>query len=144
MKRSDKLGFLKGLAEKKKKDADQLLMASRARVEDAKAQLAQLQGFVAEYQQRYEEAGRSGASIAQINVYLGFINKLNGAIAQQEKALEMHQHELTVVEAHWAKSLGQSNAIAKRHQSSLNQEAAAEEKALQRTFDERAGYPTRS
>ncbi|WP_372832521.1 flagellar export protein FliJ [Pontibacterium sp.] len=137
-KRSQRLKVVLDLAERKKKQADQLLAASRARVEKDKQQIAQLEAFLADYQRQYEEAGRQGFGIAKLEVYQSFIRKIATALAQQQNALRMNENELSAVERHWTQCYGQVVAMDKLVDKAQDQERKLEDKKLQQQLDERA------
>lgn len=137
-KRSQRLKVVLDLAARKKQQADQLLAASRARVEKDKQQIAQLQVFLADYQQQYEDAGRQGFGISKLEIYQSFIRKIATALKQQENALRMNENELSVVERHWTQCYGQVVAMDKLIDKAQNQERQLEDKKLQQQLDERA------
>lgn len=137
-KRSQRLKVVLDLAERKKKQADQLLAASRARVEKDKQQIAQLEAFLGDYQRQYEEAGRQGFGIAKLEVYQSFIRKIATALTQQQNALRMNENELSAVERHWTQCYGQVVAMDKLVDKAQGQERKLEDKKLQQQLDERA------
>jgi len=137
-KRSERLRVVQDLASRKKKQADQLLAASRARVEKDRQQIQQLQVFLADYQRQYEDAGRQGLGIARLEVYQSFIRKISNALQQQQRALEMNEKELTIVENHWTQCYGQVVAMDKLVDKAQTQERMVEDKKLQQQLDERA------
>lgn len=137
-KRSQRLRVVLDLAERKKKQADQLLAASRARVEKDKQQILQLEAFLADYQRQYEDAGRQGFGIAKLEVYQSFIRKIATALNQQKNALRMNENELSAVERHWTQCYGQVVAMDKLVDKAQDQERKLEDKKLQQQLDERA------
>ncbi|MGB0468029.1 MAG: flagellar export protein FliJ [Pontibacterium sp.] len=137
-KRSQRLQVVLDLAARKKKDADQLLAASRARVEQDRRQIDQLASFLSEYQQQYEAAGRQGFGVDKIQVYQAFIGKITAALNQQQKALKMNTDELAAVERYWTQCYGQVTAMEKLIDKALLQERQLEDKRLQQQLDERS------
>ncbi|MBE9396389.1 flagellar export protein FliJ [Pontibacterium sp. N1Y112] len=137
-KRSQRLRVVLDLAERKKKQADQLLAASRARVEKDKQQIVQLEAFLADYQRQYEDAGRQGFGISKLEVYQSFIRKIATALNQQKNALRMNENELSAVERHWTQCYGQVVAMDKLVDKAQDQERKLEDKKLQQQLDERA------
>lgn len=137
-KRSQRLGVVLDLAERKKQQADQLLAASRARVEKDQQAIEQLQAYLADYQQQYEEAGRQGFGIARLEVYQSFIRKISTALLQQKQAAQMNLNELEIVERHWTQCYGQVVAMGKLVDKARTQEQQAEDKKLQQQLDERS------
>lgn len=137
-KRSQRLQVVLDLAERKKKQADQLLAASRARVEKDQQAITQLKAFLADYQRQYEDAGRQGFGIARLEVYQSFIRKITTALQQQERALQMNQNELKIVERHWTQCYGQTVAMDKLVDKARTQEQQIEDKKLQQQLDERS------
>lgn len=137
-KRSERLALVLDLAERKRKQADQLLAASRARVDQDHRQIEQLEGFIKDYQQQYEVAGRQGFGIAQLQVYQSFISKISAALAQQRRALTMNENELVNVERFWTQCYGQVKAMDKLIVKAQDQERQLKEKQLQQELDERS------
>lgn len=137
-KRSQRLKVVLDLAERKKKQADQLLAASRARVEKDRLAVEQLKAYLADYQNQYETAGRQGFGIARLEVYQSFIRKITAAIQQQEHAAQMNRNELEIVERHWTQCYGQAVAMDKLVDKARTQEQQAEDKKLQQQLDERS------
>ena len=137
-KRSDRLALVQDITAKKRKEADQMLAQSKARIQQGEAQLTQLKAFKDEYYKEFETVGRNGLTPAKIDTYQAFITKLSLAIEQQVKALENNRKELAAVEQHWARCYAQEQGMTKLVDKSREDELRLEEKRLQAALDERA------
>lgn len=139
-KRSERLQVVQNLMQRKRKQADQMLAASRQRVAQDRQQIEQLEQFVAEYQRQYEAAGRQGMGVGEMQVYQAFIARISGALTQQRKALEMNLREQEAVEKYWAQCYGKVVALDSMLDKELTAERQAQEKKLQQQLDERAQH----
>jgi len=137
-KKSKRLELVKNLAERRKKEADQMLAASRARVEQDKMSEQQLQAFLGDYQQQYRDNAGESLSVATLQNQQAFMQKITGALLQQQQAAEMHQRELQAVEQHWKQTYGKLKGMEKLLRNAQEQEAKEEDKQLQKALDERS------
>lgn len=137
-KRSKRLQLVLDLAEKKKKQADQFLAASRQRVEQDQRTMAQLDDYVSEYQQSYLGAHAEGCTGAQLHTQQAFLQKIQQAKSTQAKAMEQNRKELEVVEQHWKAAYARMKGLQKLTDKAVETEQLEEEKALQKQLDERS------
>jgi flagellar FliJ protein len=76
------------LAEDRSQSAAQALARLRKAWQEAESKLTQLQGYLAEYQQRLHQQTQAGFSIVQWRDYQAFILKLELAIKSQTEEVE--------------------------------------------------------
>ncbi|MFC6669774.1 flagellar export protein FliJ [Marinobacterium aestuariivivens] len=137
-KRSDRMSLLADLAERKKRQADQFLADSRARVTRDEATLAQLEQFLAEYQQQLQHKGRQGVAVDQLLMARAFIEKIESTLRQHREAMKTNREQLEQVEQYWRQTYGHLKAMQKLTDRALDQERADAEKQLQKALDERS------
>ncbi len=137
-KKSKRMQLVRDLAERRKQEADQMLAASRARVEQDKMSEQQLQAFLGDYQQQYRDNAGQSLSVDQLQNQQAFMQKITAALLQQQKAAEMHQRELQAVEQHWKQTYGKLKGMEKLVRTAREQEQRDEDKQLQKALDERS------
>jgi flagellar FliJ protein len=137
-KRSKRLQIVLDLAEKKKKQADQFLAASRQRVEQDQLTMQQLQQYMSEYHDNYLGVNAEGCSGAQLHAQQAFMQKIKDAQDTQKQAMEQNRKELEVVEQHWKQAYARLQGISKLTDKVKKQEQLDQEKALQKQLDERS------
>lgn len=137
-KRSQRLKLVLELAERKKKQADQFLAASRQRVEQDRVAMAQLDQYLSEYQQNYLGRNAEGLSGAELCAQQAFMQKIQDAKVAQQQAMEQNRKELAVVEQHWKQAYGKMQGMQKLTDKAIQTEELEAEKALQKQLDERA------
>jgi flagellar FliJ protein len=137
-KRSKRLQIVLDLAEQKKKQADQFLAASRQRVEQDQRTMAQLEQYMAEYQQGYLGVNAEGCSGAQLHAQQAFMQKIQDAQDTQVKAMAQNRQELEVVEQHWKTAYAKFKGMQKLTDKAVDMERSEEEKSLQKQLDERS------
>ncbi|WP_286239964.1 flagellar export protein FliJ [Neptuniibacter halophilus] len=137
-KRSKRLQLVLELAERKKKQADQFLAASRQRVEQDQRTMQQLEQYMAEYQQNYLGANAQGYTGAQLHAQQAFLQKIQDAQQTQQQAMQQNRRELEVVEKHWKEAYARVQGMQKLTDNALDAERIAEEKALQKQIDDRS------
>lgn len=134
-----------------------LLDLSHARMDDAARQLGQLlaseqegvqklamlEQYRDEYQRRFLEAAREGLGREQWSNYQAFLARLEEAITQQHKALDLSRQQTSEGQKAW---LGQRNrakafdTLSERHRAQLQR---ASGKAEQKMTDEHAAKGSR-
>lgn len=67
----------------------------------AERQLEQLEGYLADYRSRLQQAVQEGLSAAGWQNYQRFIGVLEGAIAEQQRVVEQTNHQLAQGRVHW-------------------------------------------
>lgn len=137
-KRSKRLQIVLDLAERKKKQADQFLAASRQRVEKDKQTLSQLDQYMSEYHQTYLGQNAEGYTGAQLHAQQAFMQKIKDAQDTQKQAMEQNRKELEIVEQHWKDTYAKLKGIEKLTDKVKQAEMLEQEKALQKQLDERS------
>lgn len=137
-KRSERMALLQDLAERRKRQADQFLADSRARVAQDESTLAQLEQYLAEYRQQMLQRGQGGIAIDQLQMMRAFVGKIESSIDQQCEAMKTNREQLARVEEYWRKTYGHLRAMQNLTDRALEQERVAAEKRLQKVLDERA------
>ncbi|MDO6564680.1 flagellar export protein FliJ [Amphritea sp. 1_MG-2023] len=138
MKRSKRLQVVLDLAERKRKQADQWLSQSQAKVQQGEATLAQLQSYYADYANSFYEKGASGVSPGQIHTHQAFMQKLRVAAEQQENALKMDRQQLEQVTTHWQSAYQHFKSVEMLVEKLKGQESKEAERQLQKELDERS------
>lgn len=138
MKRSQRLQVVLDLAERKRQQADQWLSQAQARVQQGEATLAQLRDYYADYANSFYQVGASGILPGQIHTHQAFMQKLRGAVTQQENALQMERAQLEKVTAHWQQAYQHFKSVEMLVDKLKAQESKDMERRLQKELDERS------
>ena len=138
MKRSKRLQVVLDLAERKRKQADQLLAQARGRVEQGEQTLLQLESYYNDYVNSFYAEGAGGINLGQIETHQAFMQKLRVAIDQQKKALVMDRAQLEQVQKHWQSAYGHHKAVDTLVDKLKTEELKQEEKQQQKILDERS------
>ncbi|TCK07071.1 flagellar export protein FliJ [Marinobacterium mangrovicola] len=139
-KKIDRFQLLLDLAERKRKEMERLLGESQQRVAQAEAGLRQLKQYQLEYQQQFQQAGRSGLSSGGIQTYQAFISKVSATTLQQEQALKQSQAQLEQVEIHWRQAMAHHKAMQKLLDKAVDEQRKLDDKRLQQELDERSQH----
>lgn len=137
-KRSQRMALLQDLAERKKRQADQFLADSQARVSQGEATLVQLEQFLVEYQQQFQQQGQAGMAVGQMLTARAFVEKIEASIRQHRDAMKTNAEQLEQVEQYWRQVYGHRCAMKNLTERALDQERAEAEKQLQKELDERS------
>lgn len=137
-KRSKRLELVRELAERKKNQADQMLAASRQRVNQDEAGLQQLQAFLAEYQAEFIRSGQQTMDPRGVQTRQAFLTKITHTIMKHREAMEHNRKELQAVESHWQSAYKGLKAMDVLHEKALDQERLEADKQLQKELDERS------
>ncbi len=137
-KRSQRMALLQTLAERKKREADQFLADSKARVARDDATLLQLEQFLAEYQQQFAQRGQAGVAVDQLLMTRAFVEKIEASIRQHREAMQTNRGQLEQVEQYWRQAYGHQSAMKNLTERARTQERSDAEKQLQKELDERS------
>lgn len=135
-KGSTRLALVVDLAKRKREQADQILLESRQRLDQAKQGLEQLEGFLQEYLESSRLKQGETVSVMDLQMPASFITRLRSNIAQQKNVINEYTQQHAQVEEWWRKLYAREKAIIKLQQKLSDREALAEEKALQKQIDE--------
>lgn len=138
MKRSKRLQVVLDLAERKRKQAEQLLSQSQSRVQQGEATLAQLRDYYSDYANSFYSAGSTGVTPGQLHTHQAFMQKLRVAVEQQKNALLMDRAQLEKVQEHWQAAYRHFKAVDTLVEKLKKEELVQEEKQQQKELDERS------
>jgi len=113
------LDTLLGLARDQLDDATRQLGGLQNARLSAAQQLKQLEGYLADYRARLQDAVQQGLSAAGWQNYQRFIGVLEGAIAEQQNVLQQAEGQLAQGQHHWQQQKRRVNsfdALAERQQ----------------------------
>lgn len=138
MKRSKRLQVVLDLAERRKQEADRILGEAQGRLTQGQQTLAQLQSYYNEYVNSFYAQGATGISLGQIQNHQAFVQKLQAAIDQQKRAIQLEQAQLERVREHWQAAYGRHKAIDSLVEKARTEEQLLQEKQQQKILDERS------
>lgn len=138
MKRSKRLRVVLDLAERKRKQAEQLLGQTQSRVKQGEATLLQLQDYYSDYANSFYSAGSSGVTPGQLQTHQAFMHKLRVAVEQQKNALLMDRAQLEKVQEHWQAAYKHFKSVSTLVDKLKREELLQEEKLQQKELDERS------
>lgn len=138
MKRSKRLQVVSDLAERKRKQAEQLLGQAQSRVQQGEATLVQLQDYYSDYANSFYTAGSAGVTPGQLHTHQAFMQKLRAAVEQQKNALLMDKAQLEKVQAHWQAAYTHFKSVDSLVEKLKGEERLQEEKQQQKELDERS------
>jgi len=138
MKKSQRIKMLVGLQEEKEKEALKKLGLSQQRYNDLLVQTDNLKKYRQEYQANFNSVSADGVKIAQILEYKSFIEKLDRAIAGQERQLFQSKEELGLKRQNWEHTHFKLNGLQKMLNSASAHDIKLELLNEQKEQDERA------
>jgi flagellar FliJ protein len=133
---SDRLKPVKRVAENRERNAARVLGDAQRVVRENETKLGQLRLFQSEYQARFRAACREGISGPQIQEYQTFLAKLAGAIAEQERTLEMSRRQSAKQKQTWQEKHTRAQAIGKAIERFRKKEVQSSERRAQQESDE--------
>ena len=138
MSKSKRFEPIRKIAEKKERDAAAHFGRSLRDREDAQRRLQELERYLAEYLQRFTEATRQGMGAERIRDYQVFIDKLEVAIAEQQRVLEEMQSRCDDSKAHWHGRFTKARAVDNAVERMRTDETRLNERKEQNASDERS------
>jgi flagellar FliJ protein len=138
MKKSQRIKTLVELKAEQEKNALRGLGLSQRKLTDIEMQVENLKKYRREYQENFNQLGGKGIKISQLMEFRSFIEKLDQAIAGQEKALRLCKEELTVKRKIWESFHHKTASLQKVHDSALAREIQHQIKKEQSELDERS------
>jgi len=139
MKRSNRLTPVLELAETRERQATQKLGQSQHKLDMALRGLENLHSLRLGYTERFRQSGDQGLGARQLTEYRTFLNKINSAILEQEKAIRQAEADLEKRRGDWEAARKHTLGIRKLVENALVEEARTQEKQVQAEMDERAG-----
>lgn len=142
MKRSKRLKPVVQIAESREQQAARALGAAQTTLDQARQQLEELQGYRADYLQRFQQAGAVGMGGARLGDYQQFLQKLALAIEQQGQVIAQAEQEVEARRQQWFDTRGKVqmlDTVVTRYRDEESREASRKEQLEQ---DERAQRST--
>jgi len=138
MKKSQRIKTLVELKGEQEKNAMKELGIAQKKSLDIQTQVESLKKYRQEYQQKFNQLGSGGINIAQLMEFKSFIDKLDQAIAGQERSLRLSQENLLAKRKTWESLHHKTNSLHKVMDSAAAAEMQHENKREQLELDERA------
>lgn len=138
MKKSQRIKTLVDLKAEQEKNAMKDLGIAQKKSLDIQAQVESLKKYRQEYQNKFNQLGSGGINISQLMEFKSFIDKLDQAIAGQERSLRLSQENLLVKRKAWESIHHKTNSLQKVMDSATAAEMKHENKREQLELDERA------
>lgn len=107
-------------------------------LQHAQQQLQNLQQYRDDYQQQWIDKGQSGVSGQWLMNYQRFLSQLEVAIAQQQKSLAWHEHNVSLSQAAWQQAYARLEGLRKLVQRYREDARKAADKQEQKLLDEMA------
>lgn len=139
MKKSQRLGSIRDLAENREKDAALAFGKLRQAAESQRHSLENLQGFRTSYTERFRQHGESGISVQRMLEYRAFLEKISGVIQEQEQALARAELELERARRAWESAHRHTLGMQKLVDTARGDEQRREARREQAEMDERTG-----
>jgi flagellar FliJ protein len=138
MTKSERLEPVTRFSESKEREAARLLGLAQAAAREQERQLAELQGYLAEYQAAAVREHGGVQSAERLHDYQRFLSRLNEAIAQQQARVLDAQRECERRRQTWLAAHTHTRALGKVVDRYRAEERRAQGRAEQRELDERA------
>jgi len=133
---------LKRLAEWKERDAAARFGRQRRERDAALQRLEELRLYHREYLERYLSAGRDSGSVARMREYQSFIDKLEAAIAEQERIVAQLEEVCELARHAWTSEYTNAQSMSHVLQKKCEQAEREQLRNEQRQLDDRS--PRRS
>ena len=138
MNRVQRLGPIVELAENKEKQAAQALGQSQQQLDGVRKSLQSLRSFRENYAAQFHQSGNQGLGVRQLHEYRAFLNKINLAIGDQEKALAQAEENLRHSRQLWEEAHRHNLGLHKMVDKLRLEQERKEQKREQNDQDERA------
>ncbi|OOZ36998.1 flagellar export protein FliJ [Solemya velesiana gill symbiont] len=137
MTASKRLLPVKRIAESRERKAAKRFGDSKRHVHEQEAKLEELKRYHQEYLERFQETSRNGISTAQLIEYRAFLEKLELAIREQTRIVELSQNECTSRKQEWQKKHVRTQVLGKAVDRMRSAEQKVEEGREQKELDDR-------
>jgi len=139
---SKRFANLKRLAEWKEKEAATRFGRERRERDGAFKRLQELRQYRKEYLQRYTQSVQADGSVTRMREYQLFIDKLDEAVAEQERLLRRHEDRCDLAKRAWGDEYTNTRTLDTVIERKRGEERRAQAKSEQRLIDDRG--PRRS
>ncbi len=144
MKRSQRIQVIVDLKSGQEQKALESLGKSQSEHQEMVAQIEHLTKYRLEYLDKFNSQSNAGLNILQLQEFRAFANKLDTAIAGQEKNLQDLAEKLAKKRKIWLQAHQKTNSLQKVQNSALQTEQIQVEKREQKDQDERSSRSGRS
>ena len=112
--------------------------ATQARLADARRRHTELQQYLDEYRQMFEQRARAGMGVSGVRDYQVFIARLREAVQAQQSVVEQLTTECEAEREAWQQAAARKNAVSRVIEHARTEERRAEDRRQQQELDERA------
>lgn len=138
IKKSQRIKMLVEIKSAQEKNTLEVLGAFQRKLLATQAQVESLRKYRQDYQDKFNQQGCDGITVAQLLEFRSFMDKLNKAIAGQEQALNECEMELITKRALWQGLHHRTQSLQKVCNAALASEMKQEGKREQLEQDDRA------
>lgn len=138
MKRSSRFRMLLKIEKAKEREEARKFAERRQALHEKKAKLAELEGYVAEYRERFSAMTRSGSLAGQIRSSYEFINRLTDAVSQQQQAVSDSEQSVEEYRQLWLQAKRRMDILQKTVDKLAHEELVKDGKREQVVADELA------
>lgn len=138
MNRLKRLEPIRELAERREKQAVQTFGHCQQKLEVARNGLNNLRAFRENYSSQFHQMGHRGLGVQRLQEYRAFLEKINKAIAEQEKVLQRAERELEAAKRAWEEAHGHVLGMQTLVDKLRTETARQEQKREQDENDDRA------
>ena len=138
MKKSDRFKPIAQIAATRETHAAREVNNAQVNAQDKQSRLDQLKLFYQEYVQQYEQQGKTGFGIKQLQSYRSFLEDLNKAIEQQKTLVQIAQRMVHEKKQHWFEARKKVKIYEKVITNFQQDEQYQEDKQEQSAMDEHA------
>lgn len=100
-KRAERLAPVIDMARQAERDAARQMGAMQQQLSGAEQKFAELERYREDYQQQWQQQGRSGVSGQWLINYQRFLSQLEAALSQQAQVIEWHRGNLEKARLQW-------------------------------------------
>ncbi len=124
------------VAQSRENKAARALGESQRKMREHTGRLEELKQYHNEYLERFKNASREGLSAAQMQEYRAFLKKLETAITDQEKILQLSHQECSGRKEAWQEKRMRTQALGKAMDRFRRAENKVKDRQDQKTTDE--------
>lgn len=137
MNKSDRLNTIVELNAQQEKKALEMLGSVQKKQNERQTQLDNLEQYRKDYQKKFDDFCKNGAQVGQILEFKSFIEKLDKAIQEQERALQQTETELNRARQSWVNMHNRTQSLEKIRDNAISDEQHQQNKREQSEQDDR-------
>jgi flagellar FliJ protein len=138
VKRSKRLEPVRALSEEAERECAAQVATLQGRLADAQRSCQELQRYLADYQNMFQQRASAGIGVSGMRDYQTFIARLGDAVRQQQVVIEQLQADCERARARWAEAAVRKSAVHKVIAKVLTEDQKIEERRNQNESDEHA------